>query len=112
MLSIDCDHPDLEEFINIKTDLNKVTKANISVKITDDFMKAVELDSDWEITFTTERGEIIEKTVKAKKIFINLCKNNWNFAEPGILYWDRIENYNIVSEDSEFKYAGVNPLAN
>ena len=64
MLSIDCDHPDLEEFINIKTDLNKVTKANISVKITDDFMKAVELDSDWEITFTTERGEIIEKTVK------------------------------------------------
>ena len=112
MLSIDCDHPDLEEFINIKTDLNKVTKANISIRITDDFMKAVELDDDWELYFKTEHGEEIKKIVKAKEIFMNLCENNWNFAEPGILYWDRIENYNIVSEDSEFKYAGVNPLAN
>lgn len=111
MLSIDCNHPDLEEFINIKTDLNKVTKANISVKITDDFMKAVESDSDWKLTFITERDEIIGKTVKAKEIFMNLCENNWNFAEPGILYWDRIENYNIVSEDSDFKYSGVNPCA-
>lgn len=42
---------------------------------------------------------------------MNLCENNFNFAEPGILYWDRIENYNIVSEDSDFKYAGVNPCA-
>lgn len=86
MLSIDCNHPDLEEFINIKTDLNKVTKANISVKITDDFMKAVESDSDWKLTFITERDEIIEKTVKAKEIFMNLCENNWNFAEPK-KYW-------------------------
>ena len=41
MISLDCHHPDLEEFIDIKTDLNKVTKANISVRITDDFMQAV-----------------------------------------------------------------------
>ena len=112
MLSIDGNQQDLVKFINIKTELNKVTKANISVKITDDFMKAVESDSDWKLTFMTEHDEVIEKTVKAKEIFMKLCENNFNFAEPGILYWDRIENYNIVSEDSEFKYSGVNPLAN
>lgn len=111
MLSIDCNHPDLEEFIDIKTDLNRVTKANISVKITDDFMKAVENDDEWELYFKTEHDEEIRKKVKAKNIFLKLCENNWNYAEPGILYWNRIENYNIVSEDSEFKYDGVNPCA-
>lgn len=108
MISIDCKHPDLLEFINIKTDLNRVTKANISVRITDDFMRAVKNDLDWELTFDTEY-ETITKTVKAKEIFHILCANNNDFAEPGILYWDRIEDYNIVSEDKEFKYAGTNP---
>lgn len=109
MLSIDCNHPDLEEFIDIKTDLNRVTKANISVKITDDFMKAVENDNEWELYFKTEHNEEIRKKVKAKDIFLKLCENNWNYAEPGILYWDRINNYNVLSEDLEFKYDGVNP---
>ena len=111
MLSIDCSHPDLEEFINIKTDLNAVTKANISVRITDDFMKAVENDSDWELSFTTESGDTLSKTVSAKNLFKLLAKNNWDYAEPGILFWDNIENYNLLSEDKEFKYAGVNPCA-
>ncbi|MFQ9297754.1 MAG: hypothetical protein ACLR4X_04935 [Clostridia bacterium] len=82
MLSIDCNHPDLEEFIDIKTDLNRVTKANISVKITDDFMKAVENDDEWELYFKTEHDEEIRKKVKAKNIFLKLCENNWNYAEP------------------------------
>ena len=111
MLSIDCRHPDLEEFINIKNDLNAVTKANISVRITDDFMHAVENDLKWKLYFTTEDGDKLEKEVNAKEIFRTLAKNNWDMAEPGILFWDRIENYNIISEDKEFKYAGVNPCA-
>lgn len=108
MISIDCTHPELEEFINIKTDLNKVTKANISVRITDDFMNAVKDNLDWELYFKTEHEEI-KKIVKAKEIFRLLCKNNWDYAEPGILFWDRISNYNLLSEDKEFEYAGVNP---
>lgn len=111
MLSIDCHHPDLEEFINIKTDLNKVTKANISVRITDDFMNAVVNDLPWNLYFTTESGDTLEKEVKAKEIFHLLAKNNWDYAEPGILFWDTIEDYNIMSEDPDFKYAGVNPCA-
>ena len=110
MLSMDCTHPEIIDFINIKTDLNRVTKANISVRITDDFMKAVKNDEDWELYFKTEHEEI-KKTVKAKEIFKLLCKNNWDYAEPGILFWDRIKNYNILSEDENFEYAGVNPCA-
>ena len=111
MISIDCHHPDLEEFINIKTDLDKVTKANISVRITNDFMQAVVNDLPWTLSFTTESGDVLKKVVSAKEIFHLLAKNNWDFAEPGILFWDDIENYNIMSEDPKFKYAGVNPCA-
>lgn len=111
MISIDCNHPDLEEFINIKNDLNAVTKANISVRITDDFMDAVVNKKDWKLFFETEEGDLLVKTVKAHEIFRLLAKNNWSMAEPGILFWDRIENYNLLSEDPDFKYAGVNPCA-
>ena len=110
MLSIDCTHPELIDFINIKTDLDKVTKANISVRVNDDFMRAVENDEDWVLSFETENDKM-EEVVKAKEVFQLLCKNNWNFAEPGILYWSRIEDYNLLSKDWEFKYAGVNPCA-
>ena len=111
MLSIDCNHPDLEEFIDIKNDLNAVTKANISVRITDDFMNAVINNEDWELSFETESGDKLVKKVNAKALFNKLAYNNWNMAEPGILFWDNIENYNLLSEDKEFKYAGVNPCA-
>ena len=110
MLSIDCTHPELVDFINIKTDLDKVTKANISVRITDDFMMAVKNDEDWLLHFERE-GETLQKRVKAKDVFNLLCKNNWDFAEPGILFWDRIENWNLLSQDKDFEYAGVNPCA-
>lgn len=112
MISLDCHHPDLEEFIDIKTDLNKVTKANISVRITDDFMEAVKNKKSFELEFIRkETGEVIKKTVDAYKIFEKLCKNNWDYAEPGMLFWDRIETWNLLSEDGDFKYAGINPCA-
>ena len=111
MLSIDCTHPDLEEFIDIKNDLNAVTKANISVRVTDEFMDAVVNNKDWELRFETEKGDVLTKTVNAAELFRKLAKNNWSMAEPGILYWDTIANYNILSEDPNFEYAGVNPCA-
>ena len=112
MISIDCTHPDLEKFITVKSDLNKVTSANISVRVTDRFMVAVKNDEDWELYYKrNETGEEIKKTVKARDIFDLLCRNNWDCAEPGILYWDRITNWNLVSNDKDFEYAGVNPCA-
>lgn len=112
MLSISCDHPDLEEFIGIKSDLDRVTKANISVRITDDFMKAVKNKEMFTLSFTRrETGETITKEVNAYDIFHKLCEMNWDYAEPGMLYWDEIENYNLLSCDNEFSYAGTNPCA-
>lgn len=112
MLSLDCDHPDLEEFISVKNDLNKITKANISVKVTDQFMLAVVNKEHFDLEFVREEtGEVISKRVYAPDIFRQLCENNWNFGEPGILYWDRIKQYNLLSNDDNFEYAGVNPCA-
>lgn len=110
MLSITCEHPDLVDFINLKTDLNVCTKANISVRMTDAFMKAVENNSDFTLHFTMEDGTEIKKVVNAKEVFMLLAQRNWEMAEPGILYWDRISNYNLL-QNSGFKYAGVNPCA-
>ena len=111
MLSLDCTHPELLDFINIKTDLTKVTKANISVRITNDFMEAVKNNDNWLLYFDNG-NESFEEVVEAKEVFNLLCKNNWDMAEPGILFWDTIENWNLLSEDENFEYAGVNPLAN
>lgn len=112
MLSLSCDHPDLEEFIGIKSDLNKITKANISVRITDEFMQAVLNKQMYKLTFTRETtGEIIDRDVYAPDIFRKICEMNWDYAEPGILFWNRISNWNLLSEDEEFEYAGTNPCA-
>lgn len=110
MISIDCTHPDLVEFINLKTDLEICTKANISVRVSDEFMEAVERDDDWELSFTSEH-ETITRTVKAREVFLLLAKRNWEMAEPGILYWDRIKDYNMLNLDPNFAYVGTNPCA-
>lgn len=110
LISISCDHPDLEEFIKIKTDLNNVTKANISIRMNDAFMTAVEEKKPFTLKFTREAtGETIEKVIDAYEIFKLIASVNWDYAEPGMLFWDRVENYNMLHMNSDFKYAGVNP---
>ena len=111
MISMDVSHPDIEEFIDIKTDLNAVTKANISVKITDDFIQAVKNNEKYPCTFTLENGGTICKFIDAREIMDKLALNNHRMGEPGILYWDRIQNYNLLQHFDNFKYAGVNPCA-
>ena len=112
MISIPCDHPDIEEFIDIKQNTDRVTKANISIRITDRFMAAVKNREPFELSFTrVETGETITKTVDAYGLFHKICESNWDYAEPGMLFWDRIENWNLLSCDPEFKYGGVNPCA-
>lgn len=112
MISMDCDHPDIEEFIDIKKDLDKVTKANISIKVTDAFMEAAISNQQYKLCFTREEtGETIEKAVNARDIMMKLAYNNWDMGEPGVLFWDRIENWNLLSEYQNFQYAGVNPCA-
>lgn len=112
MISIDCSHPDLQEFIGLKTDLEKVTKANISIRISDEFMEAVKNNEDYTLHYTREvTGEVIEKQVNAREIFRLIAETNWDYAEPGALFWDRVKNWNLLSNTKEFEYAGVNPCA-
>lgn len=110
MISISCDHPDLEEFINLKTDLELCTKANISVRVTDEFMQAVIADEPWTLSFNGPHSLIMKK-VQARDIFYLLAKRNWEMAEPGVLYWDTIKHYNMLNTDPDFHYDGVNPCA-
>ena len=112
MLSIDCKHPDIEEFIDIKKDLDKVTKANISIRVSDEFMQAAVDNKPFTLSFDrVETGERIEKVVNARDLLMKLAYNNWDMGEPGILFWDRIENWNLLSEYDNFQYAGTNPCA-
>lgn len=112
MLNLDVSHPDIEEFINVKNDLEKVNYANISVNIDNKFMEAVKADKDYELYFkVVATGEEIRKTIRARELFRTLAKNNWNMAEPGILYTERINEWHMMSEDEEFEFAGVNPCA-
>lgn len=110
MISLDCHHPDFPEFIDVKASKEAVTKANISVRVSDSFMKAVEEDENWVMEFhRPETDQTIRKEMRARDLYKKLCENNWDWAEPGMLFWDRIEKWNLLSNNEDFRYAGTNP---
>ena len=112
MISMDCSHPDILEFVELKTDLEKVTKANVSVRIYKDFMEAVKKGTDYILSYEREAtGEVIKKRVPARALFKKITDTSWDYAEPGVLFWDRISSWNLLSNTEEFSYAGVNPCA-
>lgn len=75
-------------------------------------MKAVIEGMQFVTEFLVEdTGEVVTKEIDARKLFKELARQNWKFAEPGILFWDRISKWNLLSEDEEFEYAGTNPCA-
>ena len=112
MISIDCSHPDVENFIDIKTDLTRVTKANISVKISREFMEAVKQNGTFLLHYTREAtGERIQELIQARELFRHIAETNWDYAEPGALFWDRVKEWNLLSNTKDFSYAGVNPCA-
>ena len=97
MISMDCNHDDIEEFIDAKRNTDKLEGCNISVRCDNQFMK----DSQ-------------RKDYGQRRLMMKLAENNWDYAEPGILFWDNINEYNLLSEyikAGEFEYAGVNPCA-
>ena len=85
MLMLADNHPDIFEFVHVKEDLSKITGANLSVKVTDKFMDAVENDDDW----TLEWGGKAYKTVKARELFDDICKAAHKSAEPGLWFSER-----------------------
>lgn len=136
MLSMSINHPDIEEFITKKQDLTKVTGANISVKVTDEFMQAVMEDKDYILRFPIEQdlsyfseeylasnyGDLIYledhkrdnevfwiKKVRARELWNTLMHSAWNTAEPGIMFEGAMHNYSPDGVYPDFKMVGTNP---
>jgi ribonucleoside-diphosphate reductase alpha chain len=112
MLSIPSSHPDLEEFIDVKTENGAITGANISIEIDDAFMFAVMNEQEYLLHFIVkDTGQVITKRVDAIALYKKIVANNWDWAEPGMLFWDRISNYHLMSHDPRFEFVGTNPCA-
>ncbi len=110
MISIACNHPDIEEFIHIKSNLERVQKANISIRFSDLFLRAVEENETYTLQFKNDKCEVT-KDINARDFFREFARMNWDYAEPGCLFWDRIEDYHFLDHEPEFKYGGTNPCA-
>jgi len=109
MMSIDIWHPESEKFITIKSDLNKINKANLSLEIDDEFMKAVELGVDkLDRTFYYENGKF-DYTINPTALYNKICEQAWDYAEPGILYTNKLRNYNLMEFCSEYNIETTNP---
>ncbi|QOR58325.1 vitamin B12-dependent ribonucleotide reductase [uncultured phage cr106_1] len=138
MLSMSINHPDIEEFITKKQDLTKVTGANISVKVTDEFMQAVMEDKDYILRYPVtisnedlfgmdliveevlnsskynelERGfscNSYYKKVRARELWNTLMHCAWNTAEPGIMFEGAMHNYSPDGVYPDFKMVSTNP---
>lgn len=94
MLTISCHHPQVRDFINIKRDLKKVTGANISIRLTDEFMNAVKDGTTVELRFPVQKDakHVLKQSVDARALWDEMIEAAHNFAEPGLLFWDTITN--------------------
>jgi len=112
MLSMDIAHPDVEDFITIKQDLQKVTGANISIRLSDEFMKAVESNSEYTHKWPIDsEAPKFSKTVKAKELWDTIIECAHNTAEPGLIFWDRQHWYSTSSVYPGYKNTSTNPCS-
>ena len=109
MITLRVDHPDIFDFINVKKDLKKVNYANISVKVTDEFMEAVESDGEFTLRFKNEKASM-EKKVRAREVWNSLVKAAWQSDEPGLIFWDTIKR-DSTTEYNGMAVEGVNPCS-
>ncbi|NDH26288.1 MAG: adenosylcobalamin-dependent ribonucleoside-diphosphate reductase, partial [Rhodobacteraceae bacterium] len=93
MATLRCDHPDIEDFITAKSDAARLRMFNMSVLITDPFMEAVKEDADWHLIF---EGKTF-KTVSARGLWDQIMQATYDYAEPGVIFIDRINNANNLN---------------
>jgi ribonucleoside-diphosphate reductase alpha chain len=108
MLTISVDHPDIVDFINIKKDLRNVRYANISVRITDEFMRAVEADTDFTLRYTNKVIGTYSRKVRARDVWKQLVNSARDWAEPGLIFWDQVKRYS-PSEYNGMEVISTNP---
>jgi len=139
MISMDINHPDILDFIKIKRDLTQVTGANISIKLNNEFMRAVENNKDYLLRFpcnlkidstidiSGDIGEVhlvdiaknnnidfkkvVIKKIKAREYWDEIIKSAHNVAEPGLMYWDAMINYSPDGVYEKYKAITTNPCS-
>jgi len=109
MATMRCDHPDIEAFIEAKKDPARLRMFNLSVLITDPFMAAVKADGPWDLTF----GGKVYRTLQARDLWTRIMRNTYDFAEPGVIFIDRINaanNLNYCETIAATNPCGEQPL--
>ena len=112
MLSISIKHPDSEQFIDAKLERGKVTGANISVRINDEFMKAVVNNDVYEQHYPVDSSTpVFTRKIEARKLWEKIVHNAWKSAEPGILFWDTIIRESVPDcyANQGYKTVSTNP---
>ena len=134
MLTMSDRHPDIEEFISVKSDLSKISGANLSVMLSKDLLDSALKDKDWTLCFPIDDKELINydknedysklpynelvcigdnkyiKKVKAKKLFDLIVYYAHKTAEPGILLKDNLYDYDPTSVYDDLRFVSTNPL--
>ncbi len=90
MATLRCDHPDIEAFVDAKRDPRRLRMFNVSVLVTDAFMKAVKDDADWDLVF----GGKVFRTLKARALWERIMRATYDYAEPGVIFIDRVNRRN------------------
>ena len=93
MATMRCDHPDIEDFIAAKREAGRLRNFNLSVLVTDPFMTAVAADADWDLTFNGR----VYRTIRAKSLFDAITRATYDYAEPGVIFIDRINARNNLA---------------
>ena len=109
MATMRCDHPDIEDFIAAKSDAARLRMFNLSVLVTDDFMRAVDEDGPWDLRF----GDKVYRTLPARDLWNRIMQATYDFAEPGVIFIDRINkanNLNYCEDIAATNPCGEQPL--
>ncbi|MEP4198823.1 MAG: adenosylcobalamin-dependent ribonucleoside-diphosphate reductase [Aliishimia sp.] len=109
MATMRCDHPDIEDFITAKSDAARLRMFNVSVLVTDPFMEAVKADKPWDLLFDGQ----VYKTVQARDLWNGIMRATYDFAEPGVIFIDRINaanNLNYIETIAATNPCGEQPL--
>ncbi len=93
MATMRCDHPDIEDFITAKSDAARLRMFNVSVLVTDAFMEAVKADGPWELVFDNK----VYRTVQARDLWNQIMQSTYDYAEPGVIFIDRINQSNNLA---------------
>ena len=114
MISLDARHKEALDFINLKTDLDAVTKANLSLEIDDEFMKAVQkyYDNKEIVTLHEQReysGHIVEYDIVPINIYKKMMEVVWDYGEPGCIFTNRFRNFNFLQHNEEYNIETCNP---